>query len=92
LKIDRSFVRDVLTNPSDAIIASAIITLGQSLGLTVIAEGVETEEQRQFLRRHGCNAYQGFLFGRPGPVDDLSLIATAHIRCLVSSYLPPLHG
>jgi diguanylate cyclase (GGDEF)-like protein len=92
LKIDRSFVRDVLTNPSDAIIASAIIALGQSLGLAVIAEGVETEEQRQFLSHHGCHAYQGFLFGRPGPVDDLSLIATAHIRFPGSSYVPPLHG
>jgi diguanylate cyclase (GGDEF)-like protein len=78
LKIDRSFVRDVLTKPSDAIIASAIIALAQSLGLAVIAEGVETEEQRQFLSHHGCHGYQGFLFGRPGPVDELKLIATAH--------------
>ena len=71
LKIDRSFVRDVLTNPNDAIIASSIIALGQNLGLTVIAEGIETEEQRHFLAQNGCRVYQGFLFGRPGPVEDL---------------------
>jgi EAL domain-containing protein (putative c-di-GMP-specific phosphodiesterase class I) len=71
LKIDRSFVHDVLSNPNDAIIASSIIALGQDLGLAVIAEGIETEEQWDFLACHGCRGYQGFLFGRPGPVEDL---------------------
>ncbi|MGF7180525.1 EAL domain-containing protein (putative c-di-GMP-specific phosphodiesterase class I) [Tunturiibacter psychrotolerans] len=73
LKIDRSFVRDLLTNPADAVIVRTIIALGQSLGMVVLAEGVETEAQRSFLVNHGCRAYQGFLFGRPGPVEDLGL-------------------
>jgi EAL domain-containing protein (putative c-di-GMP-specific phosphodiesterase class I) len=73
LKIDQSFVHDVLSDPNDAVIARTIIALGQSLGLDVIAEGVETEAQRDFLARHGCNAYQGYLFSRPMPVSALLL-------------------
>ncbi|MFZ6748780.1 bifunctional diguanylate cyclase/phosphodiesterase [Undibacterium sp. Ren11W] len=65
LKIDQSFVRDVLTDQNDATLARTIIALGQSLGLAVIAEGVETEDQRQFLFNHHCHAYQGFLCSPP---------------------------
>ena len=65
LKIDQSFVRDVLTVPNDAAIARTILGLGHTLGLEVIAEGVETADQRNFLALHGCRAFQGFLCGRP---------------------------
>jgi diguanylate cyclase (GGDEF)-like protein/PAS domain S-box-containing protein len=70
LKIDKSFVRDVLTDPSDAAIARTILLLGHTLGLDVIAEGVETESQRDFLAQNGCLAYQGFLFSQPVPAEQ----------------------
>ena len=69
LKIDQSFVRDVLTEPTDAAIVLTIIALAQSLGLSVVAEGVETEAQRAFLASHGCGAYQGYLHSRPLPLE-----------------------
>jgi diguanylate cyclase (GGDEF)-like protein/PAS domain S-box-containing protein len=70
LKIDKSFVRDVLTDPSDAAIARTVLVLGHTLGLEVIAEGVETLSQRDFLARNGCRAYQGYLFSHPVPAEQ----------------------
>jgi EAL domain-containing protein (putative c-di-GMP-specific phosphodiesterase class I) len=74
LKIDRSFVRDVLTDTNDAVIARTIVALGQSLGLNVIAEGVETDAQRNFLASHGCLTYQGYFFSRPIPLWEFEAL------------------
>ena len=77
LKIDGSFVHDLVNEPRATAIVRTIVTLADSLGLQVIAEGVETPEQRDCLARNGCHTCQGYLFGRPGPVEALNIYDTA---------------
>jgi EAL domain-containing protein (putative c-di-GMP-specific phosphodiesterase class I) len=77
LKIDQSFVRNVATDANAATLVRTIIEMGRSLSMEVVAEGVETLEQLQFLRELGCHQGQGTLFGDPCSIDDLALLLQA---------------
>jgi len=71
IKVDRSFIRDVAHNDEDRAITNAIIAMGKTLGLAVVAEGVERAEQVEFLREHGCDQLQGFFFSRPRAAAEI---------------------
>ena len=88
IKIDRSFVRDLAEDPEDQAIAQAIISMGKALGMTVVAEGVETVEQQTFLRDHGCDEMQGFIVSRPVPPGKLADLLRTHAE-LASPPLQP---
>jgi len=70
LKIDRGFVAGIREGSPEAAIVRAVVALGRELGLTVVAEGVETREELDFVRKHGCQQVQGFLFSRPVPAEE----------------------
>ena len=72
LKVDRSFIRDIPGDPEDRAITQAIIAMGKSLSLTIVAEGVETEEQQSFLREHACDQMQGYYFSKPVVAGELA--------------------
>lgn len=80
LKIDRSFVRNIPHNHHDAVIVQTIIGMASNLGVSVIAEGVETEAQRACLERFGCPTYQGYLYGRPVPLHEFEVLAIKALR------------
>jgi EAL domain-containing protein (putative c-di-GMP-specific phosphodiesterase class I) len=88
LKIDQSFVRNLPDGATDAVVVQSIITLAKSLGLSVIAEGVETEAQRLFLDQHGCPTYQGYLFSKPVPLDSFEQLLRTCCRSTVSAAIP----
>jgi EAL domain-containing protein (putative c-di-GMP-specific phosphodiesterase class I) len=86
IKIDRSFVRDLAEDPEDQAIAQAIISMGKALGMTVVAEGVETVEQQTFLREQGCDEMQGYLVSKPVPARAFAEL----LRAAAELTSPPL--
>lgn len=86
LKIDQSFVHDIVADSSDRAIVCAIINIAHSLDISVIAEGVETVEQRQYLLDNGCAHYQGYLFGKPLPIDEFESLYIKSKSCIAVTH------
>jgi EAL domain-containing protein (putative c-di-GMP-specific phosphodiesterase class I) len=84
LKIDQGFIRELLVDSEDMVIVQTIISMGNNLGMEVIAEGVETAEQAELLGKFGCMAYQGYLFGKPMPIAEFE----ANNQVSAKSYMP----
>jgi EAL domain-containing protein (putative c-di-GMP-specific phosphodiesterase class I) len=84
VKLDQSFVRDITTDPGDAAIAKAVIAMAHSLGLRVVAEGVETRDQLSFLRDQGCDSFQGHLFSAAVPGDYIAALLEQSLDSLLS--------
>ena len=82
LKIDQIFVRDLPDEPGNAAIVGSVISMVRGLGLTVTAEGVETPEQMNFLKMHGCDQFQGYLFSRPLPIHEFTALLAQKFNCL----------
>jgi EAL domain-containing protein (putative c-di-GMP-specific phosphodiesterase class I) len=85
LKIDQSFVRDITTNSNDAAIAMAIIRMAHSLGFQVIAEGVETKEQVDFLHSQGCDGIQGYFFSKPLFTEEFTQLLQEQRRLIITT-------
>jgi EAL domain-containing protein (putative c-di-GMP-specific phosphodiesterase class I) len=79
IKIDRSFIRDITSVSEDKALTDAIIAMGRTLSLTVVAQGVETKEQADFLRDNACDEFQGFYFNKPVPADQVEVLLQAQM-------------
>ena len=80
IKIDRTFVRDITSDPNDAAIVQTVIAMTHALGLNVIAEGVETQAQHDYLHQRGCHAFQGYLFSKPVPIEQFEALLASNIK------------
>jgi EAL domain-containing protein (putative c-di-GMP-specific phosphodiesterase class I) len=89
LKIDRSFVRDIPEDRDDVEIASTIITMARGLGLGVVAEGIETREQLEFLKALGCDRGQGYFLVRPQPAEQISSWLQSHTGVVTTEKITP---